>query len=111
MKTKIAAALMLLIAMNAIAEEGPMQEPLRVVQTYTGDASDRIYIRFNSGAMPGCYADSGGRLYLSDPFFKATYSQILVLMAGGGMRGRVVFENQAGPGWSVCKITGLALYP
>lgn len=111
MTKSLVASLLVLLATVCFAEEGPMQEQLRVVQTYTGDADNRIYFRFNTGAMPGCYANSGGRLYVDDPLFGSIYGQVMLLMAAGGIKGKVVFDNIGGPGWSVCRIKGLALYP
>ena len=104
-------ACMLAFPVVAAADAGPVFNPLKVVRIYTGDTSDRIYIEFNAGSMPGCYANSGGRLYNTDPFYDQLYAQVLMLMATGGVKGAVVFENQAGPGWSVCRIKGLDLQP
>lgn len=39
------------------------------------------------------------------------YAQILTLMTTGGMKGAVIFENQGGSTWSICRIKGLDLRP
>jgi len=62
--------------------------------------------------MPGCHGNNGGYLILSDPAGKELYSQILILMSTGGMKGRVLYEQVGNPAsWSACHIKGLQLYP
>lgn len=105
------AACALAFPLSAAADSGPVLDTLKVIRIYTGDTTDRIYIEFNDGAMPGCYANSGGRLYNTDPFYSQIYAQILTLMTTGGMKGAVIFENQGGSNWSICRIKGLDLRP
>lgn len=105
------AACALAFPLAGAADSGPVLDTLKVVRIYTGDTTDRLYIEFNDGAMPGCHANSGGRLYNTDPFYSQVYAQILTLMTAGGMKGAVIFENQGGSNWSICRIKGLDLRP
>jgi hypothetical protein len=51
------------------ATTGPLQTPLRVTQMYTADPNTALYVSFQTGAMPGCYGNSGGYLYTSNAFY------------------------------------------
>jgi hypothetical protein len=107
--TGIAAAF---VSPFALATIGPQQTPLRVTQMYLIHGNGALYVSFQSGAMPGCYGNSGGYLYLSNSAFKELYAQLLTMVATGGIRASVVFTFNGSTGnWGDCTIDGLYLQP
>jgi hypothetical protein len=91
---------------------GPIMTPLKVSQMYTRHASGAIYVAFQSGAMPGCYGNSGGYLRTDNSLFKELYSQMLTLIASGGFRANVVYtQHTPTNNWSDCTIEGIQLLP
>jgi hypothetical protein len=94
-----------------LAATGPTQVPLKVTTTYINGAG-AMYVQFQSGAMPGCYNNSGGYLYSSNPFFKEIYAQLMMMVTMGGMRAAVLYTQNAQTGnWSDCTIDGIYLQP
>jgi hypothetical protein len=62
--------------------------------------------------MPGCYANSGGYLQTTNPFFKEIYAQVLMLIANSGVRGSVLYtQNTPTNNWNDCYIDGIQLLP
>jgi hypothetical protein len=93
------------------AATGPMQTPLKVTVMYLNNAQS-VYVAFNTGAMPGCYSNSGGYLQSSNVRFKEIYAQLLVLAANGGMRAAVIYtQNTPTNNWGDCFIEGIYLLP
>jgi len=92
------------------AETGPLLSPLKVKYMYTGGY---LYIRFSNGSMPGCHGNNSGRLHSDNPLYDQLYSQVLTMVATGGIRGQVIYTvvNPEAGNWGDCKIDGLALYP
>jgi hypothetical protein len=89
-----------------------MQSPLRITAMYTKHPSDVIYVAFQAGAMPGCYANSGGYLFTSNTLFKEIYAQLLMLTAAGGVQAAVVYTQNTPTGnWGDCTIDGIYLLP
>jgi hypothetical protein len=109
----LAAALGLCLANSAFAlTNGPIMTPLKVSQMYARDASGTIYVSFQSGAMPGCYNNSGGYLYTSNTLFRELYAQLLTMVASGGIRASIIYtQNTPTNNWSDCTIEGIQLLP
>jgi hypothetical protein len=105
-------ALAAVLASNsALAAIGPTQSPLRITAMYTKD-NGSIYVAFQPGAMPGCYANSGGYLFSSNTFFKEIYAQLLTLVASGGIQASVIYTQNTPTGnWGDCTVDGLYLIP
>jgi hypothetical protein len=102
----------LMLSNVAMAVIGPTQSPLRITAMYTKHPADTIYVAFQPGAMPGCYANAGGYLFTSNTLFKEIYSQLLVLAASGGIQASVVYTQNTPTGnWSDCTIDGIYLLP
>jgi hypothetical protein len=94
---------------SLLAAQGPVQSPLRVTAMYT---TDNVYVQFQSGAMPGCYANAGGYLLPSTPNFKEIYAQLLMLTATGGQRATIIYTQHVQTGnWGDCTIDGIYLLP
>jgi hypothetical protein len=102
---------LLVLVQSATADNGPIQNPLRVTTMHTADDGYSVYVEFQGGAMPGCSNNAGGRLYHSNPHFDLLYAQLLTMVATGGIRARVIYTIGGGAGWSACSITGLWLQP
>jgi hypothetical protein len=97
---------------TAVAAIGPTQTPLKVTQIYMKDGGGAVYVSFQSGAMPGCYGNAGGYLFLTNQFFKEIHANLLLLVASGGARAAVVYTQNASTGnWSDCTIDGIYLIP
>jgi hypothetical protein len=97
---------------TARAASGPTQSPLKVSVMYTNDASGAIYVAFQSGSMPGCYADSGGYLYPTNRYFKEIYAQLLLMTVNGGLKASVLYtQNTPTNNWSDCTIDGIYYLP
>jgi len=95
-----------------MAATGPVQSPLKVTSIYMLDGSGAVYVGFQAGAMPGCYANSGGYLLPSNSFFKELYAQLLTMVASGGVRASVLYtQNTPTNNWGDCFITGIYLMP
>ena len=91
---------------------GPTMTPLKVSQMYARDASGAIYVAFQTGAMPGCYGNSGGYLVTGNSLFKELYAQLLTMVASGGIRASVIYtQNTPTNNWSDCTIEGIQLLP
>jgi hypothetical protein len=107
----VTAALGLGIGSNAMAANGPVMT-LKLAHLYTVD-SGALYVGFQSGAMPGCYGNSGGYLWRSHTAFKDLYAQLLTMMAMGGIRAYVVYTPKSTPtgNWDDCTLDGLYLMP
>lgn len=98
------------VSANIVA--GGVFDKLKVTSTYTTTTSLSPYISFNENSMPGCYGNKGGYLILSDPAAKELYSQILILMTTGGIKGKVLYQKVGdAANWSACHIKGLYLFP
>jgi hypothetical protein len=96
----------------ALATIGPQQTPLRITQMYRIDGQSVLYVSFQTGAMPGCYGDSGGYLFVTNSAFKELYAQLLMILGTGGIRASVVYTVNASTGnWGDCTIDGLYLQP
>ncbi|MEO8018733.1 MAG: hypothetical protein ABI769_13035 [Pseudomonadota bacterium] len=94
------------------AATGPTQSPLKITAMYTKDGNGTIYVAFQSGAMPGCYANAGGYLFLTNTFYKEIYAQLLTMAASGGLQASVIYTQNTPTGnWSDCTIDGLFLVP
>src|SRR5688500_15444144 len=98
MKRRLLAHMLASIAVwfgnTVYAATGPTQTPLKVTVMYTQGGS-AIYVAFQSGAMPGCYANAGGYLYSSNPFFKEIYAQLLMMTANGGIQASVIYTQNS----------------
>jgi len=93
------------------AATGPTESPLRVASIYTTNSA-AIYVQFQSGAMPGCYASAGGYLYASNSLFKELYAQLLTMVASGGIQAAVIYtQNTPTNNWGDCTIDGIYLLP
>lgn len=111
-KNLIGALTAMLLASIAGAATGPTQSPLRITSMYTNQASGAIYVGFQAGAMPGCYANSGGYLFPSNAMFKEIYAQLLTMVANGGIQAAVIYtQNTPTNNWSDCTIDGIYLMP
>lgn len=107
----IVVAYFLTVSIDAHSETGPSFDNLKPTRIFN-DGANSYYIEFNSDSMPNCSANRGGRLKASNPLFKEIYSSVLVMMAAGGVRGRINFERNGSEGaWSACEITGFDLRP
>ena len=96
----------------AHAATGPTQTPLKISAMYTKDTNGAIYVAFQSGAMPGCYANSGGYLVPTNTSYKEIYSQLMLMLANGGVRASVIYtQNTPTNNWSDCTIDGIYLLP
>lgn len=102
----------LFLGSAAYAATGPTQSPLKISVMYTNGGSGAIYVAFQNGAMPGCYANSGGYLYPTNPYFKEIYAQLLVMAANGGLRASVIYtQNTPTNNWGDCNIDGIYYLP
>ena len=96
---------------TASASLGPLMQPLRVTVMYTLDTSN-VYVQFQNGAMPGCYAAAGGLLLVANSRFKELYAQLLTMVALGGVKAYVFYtQNTPTNNWSDCFLDGLELVP
>ncbi len=102
----------LVISSQAFSQSGPNQANLQVKYMYmTGSA---VYVSFNTGAMPGCYAGAGGYLNSNIVMFDQIYSMLLTMSVTGGMGTGAVLYNilpTANGNWGDCAITGLTVTP
>jgi hypothetical protein len=106
------AALGILNGGRVLAATGPTQSPLRVTAMYTNHGSGAIYVHFQSGAMPGCYLNAGGYLFITNSFFKEIYAQLLTMTASGGIQASVIYtQHTPTNNWGDCTIDGLYLQP
>lgn len=97
---------------SAMAVQGPMQSPLKVTSMYTNNNSGSLFVSFQTGAMPGCYNNSGGYLLTTNTFFKEIYAQLLTITASGGLRALVLYtQNTPTNNWGDCFIDGIYLLP
>lgn len=110
-KSLLLLLLAVLLTRLSYADTGPTQAPLRVTTMYTAGNGGSVYVEFEAGAMPGCYSDAGGQLKKSNPDFEVVYSQVLTMMATGGVRGKVLYTVTSGSGWAKCRIDGFWLLP
>jgi hypothetical protein len=116
MKKEILARAILLIGIclggAANAATGPTQTPLKITAMYTKDANGAIYVAFQTGAMPGCYANQGGYLFPTNSAFKEIYAQLMLMVANDGIRASVIYtQNTPTNNWSDCTIDGIFLLP
>jgi len=94
------------------AAAGPTQTPLKITTMYTKGGNGTIYVAFQSGAMPGCYANAGGYLFTSNTFYKEIYAQLLMITANGGIQASVIYtQNASTNNWGDCTIDGINLSP
>jgi hypothetical protein len=97
---------------SVLAATGPTHSPLRISVMYTKDLNGSIYVAFQPGAMPGCYANSGGYLSPDNTFFKEIYAQLMMMAANGGLRAAVLYTQHTPTGnWGDCTIEGIYLLP
>lgn len=96
----------------AARTQGPLMSPLKVEKTYLTDSST-MYVSFQAGSMPDCYANRGGYLWKTNPNFDEIYAQLLTIIATNGIRGHVIFDtvNPGAGSWSDCNIVGIHLLP
>jgi hypothetical protein len=96
----------------ASATTGPVQAPLRITAMYTVQGQGVVYVQFQTGAMPGCYANAGGYLWTTNSAYKELQAQLTTILATGGVRASVVFTvNAQTNNWGDCTIDGLYLMP
>lgn len=108
----LATALGLGFAGSAFSAQGPTQAPLTVSGMYVTNSAGTIYVAFNSGAMPGCYANAGGYLSPTSTYFKEIYAQLLMMVATGGVKAAVLYtQNTPTNNWGDCNIDGIYLLP
>lgn len=101
-------AVLLSFAQISLADTGPAKAPLQITAMYTKNGNGTIYVQFQQGAMPGCYATSGGYLYPSNTFYKEIYAQLLAMSAGASIKASVLFTvNASANQWGDCTIDGL----
>lgn len=99
-----------ILSYSSVAETGSVMSPLKVQYMYSQGSS--IYIRFSNGSMDGCHGGNSGRLASSNILFDSLYSQVLTIIAMGGIKGQVLYNvNSSSGNWSDCEITGLVLFP
>jgi hypothetical protein len=92
------------------AATGPTETPLKITAMYIKGGNGTIYVAFQSGAMPGCYANAGGYLYPTNTYYKEIYAQLLTMNATGGLQAAVIYtQNASTNNWSDCTIDGLFL--
>jgi hypothetical protein len=109
--TCLLAAIGVFHSSTVFAATGPTESPLRVTSMYTPNWSS-IYVQFQSGAMPGCYANAGGYLFVSNSLFKELYAQLLTMVATGGIQAAVLYtQNTPSGNWGDCTIDGIYLLP
>jgi hypothetical protein len=97
---------------SVLAATGPTQSPLRISVMYTKDLNGLIYVQFQSGAMPGCYANSGGYLAPTNTSYKEIYAQLMIMVANGGLRASVLYtQHTPTNNWGDCTIDGIYLLP
>ncbi|WP_146171248.1 hypothetical protein [Saccharospirillum sp. MSK14-1] len=109
--TRLLIVLVCVLSSYALADSGPQLQNLEVTRIFN-DGGESYYIEFNNGSMPGCFSNRGGRLLPSNPRFSETYSMVLTIMATGGIKGGVNYENfRDDDTWSDCEITGFDLRP
>lgn len=76
----------------------------KVANIYSRASGASPYINFESGGMPGCYADRGGYLGTGTDNIDQAYSTLLSALVAG--REVQVFYNYTGAtsGWGMCSI-------
>ncbi|GAA0464038.1 hypothetical protein GCM10009096_00620 [Parasphingorhabdus litoris] len=96
----------------AARTQGPLMSPLKVNQIYMTDGN-AVFVLFQDGSMPTCYANRGGYLRKSHPNFDQLYAQLLMIIATNGSRGNVIFDtiNPNAGQWGDCDIAGIYLRP
>lgn len=96
----------------AARTQGPLMTPLKVEKIYLTD-STAVYVSFQGGSMPDCYANRGGYLWKTNPNFDQIYAQLLTIVAANGIRGHVIFDtiNPGAGSWSDCNLIGIHLVP
>src|SRR4051794_13219235 len=93
------------------AATGPTLSPLKVTSMYLNSSSS-LYVSFQSGAMPGCYTNSGGYLFTSNPAYKEIYALLLTMTAGTAIRAAVLYtQNTPTNNWVDCTIEGIYVLP
>lgn len=92
--------------------QGPLMSPLEVDQIYMTDG-DAVFVLFQDGSMPSCYANRGGYLRKSHPNFDQLYAQLLMMVATNGIRGNVIIDtiNPNVGQWGDCDVAGIYLRP
>jgi hypothetical protein len=106
----VAAALGIGLSTSVLAATGPTETPLKITAMYIKGGNGTIYVAFQSGAMPGCYANAGGYLYPTNTFYKEIYAQLHTMNATGGIQAAVIYTQNTPTGnWSDCTIDGLFL--
>jgi hypothetical protein len=109
-KYVVTAALGLSLGGAAMADTGPVQTPLRVAYLYTKGGNGALYVGFQAGAMPGCYGNSGGYLFPTNSAYKEIYSQLMLMVANGGLKAGVLYtKNTITNNWGDCTIDGIFL--
>jgi len=94
------------------AATGPTQTPLKITTMYMKGGNGTIYVAFQSGAMPGCYANAGGYLFTTNTFYKEIYALLLMIAANGGVQASVIYtQNASTINWDDCTIDGIFLTP
>jgi hypothetical protein len=89
---------------------GPQQDSLYPTAFYL-DPGDGLYVEFQSGSMPGCSHNKGGRLAKANPNYKELYSLMLTMMASKTFKGTVRYKETTSSGWWHCSIEGLNVFP
>jgi hypothetical protein len=106
----VAAAALGLIGNAVMADTGPAQTPLRITGMYTKGGNGSIYVQFQNGSMPNCYANAGGYLLPTNSFYKEIYAQLMIVAAGGSLKAAVIYTRNVQTGnWGDCTIDGLYL--
>lgn len=94
----------------AVADTGPMQNPMKITVMYMKNGNGAVYLQFQNGAMPGCYANAGGYLFLTNQHYKDIYAQLLMVAAGTPLKLSVLYtKNTITNNWGDCTIDGLYL--
>ena len=106
----VSLALGLGLSIAAMADNGPFQTPLKITGMYLKGGNGAVYVQFQNGSMPGCYANSGGYLFPTNQFYKDIYAQLLMAAAGTPLKVSVLYtKNTITNNWGDCTIDGLYL--
>jgi len=112
LKGALIASVFVVLADEASSATGPVLTPLKIAKMYTNNNSNAIYVEFQPGAMPGCYANAGGYMLRTNTFFKELLAQLMMLQASGGIGAAVLYTQNVQTGnWGDCTIDGLYLVP
>jgi len=102
---KYSLLLIFLVTFNSHSVEWGVYKKVSYIYVTTDTGSP--YVQLESGAMPGCYQEAGGRLSGND--IGIAYSTILAAKMSG-KEIRPLYEiNEGATGWAMCTIKSFYL--